>query len=137
MNYRRLQGWLLRAVGTVALFAFAAVVLPRAWMEQSHAVVLDREQRRIVSVDRGIALGVTVERKPERIDSIGSEDRVTLSLPNPEPFTKKPSLQAVRQPLQCLDTRRGDRVADCAGLENRCGRKSTEGSNPSLSAVTT
>ena len=29
---------------------------------------------------------------------------------------------------------RGARAADRAGLENRCGRKSTEGSNPSLSA---
>ncbi len=32
------------------------------------------------------------------------------------------------------DHRRGAGVADRAGLENRCGRKLTEGSNPSLSA---
>ena len=31
--------------------------------------------------------------------------------------------------------RRGAGVADRAGLENRCGRKITEGSNPSLSAL--
>src|SRR5947207_1646916 len=31
-------------------------------------------------------------------------------------------------------SRRGAGAADRAGLENRCGRKSTEGSNPSLSA---
>ncbi len=30
--------------------------------------------------------------------------------------------------------RRGDRAADCAGLENQCGGNLTEGSNPSLSA---
>ena len=30
--------------------------------------------------------------------------------------------------------RRGDRVADCAGLENQCARKRTQGSNPCLSA---
>jgi hypothetical protein len=30
--------------------------------------------------------------------------------------------------------RRGDRVADCAGLENQCARKGTQGSNPCLSA---
>ena len=29
---------------------------------------------------------------------------------------------------------RGDRVAECAGLENRCTFTGTEGSNPSLSA---
>ena len=31
--------------------------------------------------------------------------------------------------------RRGDRVAECAGLENRCTFTGTEGSNPSLSAL--
>ena len=31
--------------------------------------------------------------------------------------------------------RRGAGAADRAGLENRCGRKPTEGSNPSLSAL--
>ena len=30
---------------------------------------------------------------------------------------------------------RGDRVAECAGLENRCRRKATVGSNPTLSAM--
>jgi hypothetical protein len=33
MNYRRLQAWVLRLVGTVELFAFGAVVMPGAWME--------------------------------------------------------------------------------------------------------
>jgi hypothetical protein len=32
-------------------------------------------------------------------------------------------------------TRRGGRVVYCGGLENRCGRKVTGGSNPSLSAT--
>ncbi len=31
--------------------------------------------------------------------------------------------------------RRGGRVVECGGLENRCARKCTEGSNPSLSAI--
>ena len=31
--------------------------------------------------------------------------------------------------------RRDDRVADCASLERMCGGNSTEGSNPSLSAI--
>ncbi len=31
--------------------------------------------------------------------------------------------------------RRDDREADCAALEMLCGRESTEGSNPSLSAI--
>ncbi len=33
------------------------------------------------------------------------------------------------------EARRGDRVAECAGLENRCTFAGTEGSNPSLSAL--
>ncbi len=33
------------------------------------------------------------------------------------------------------ESRRGDRVADCAGLENQCIQQGTEGSNPSLSAL--
>ena len=37
-------------------------------------------------------------------------------------------------PPDCLVLRRGDRVADCAGLENQCARKGTQGSNPCLSA---
>jgi hypothetical protein len=32
----RLQAWLLRLAGAVELLAFAAVVMPRAWMEASH-----------------------------------------------------------------------------------------------------
>gem|GEM_PF-1992543 len=31
--------------------------------------------------------------------------------------------------------RRGGRAVDCGGLENRCAGNRTEGSNPSLSAV--
>ncbi len=31
--------------------------------------------------------------------------------------------------------RRGGRVVECGGLENRCGGNPTEGSNPSLSAI--
>lgn len=37
MNYQRLQAWLLRFVGAIELLAFIAVVMPRAWMETSHA----------------------------------------------------------------------------------------------------
>jgi hypothetical protein len=37
---------------------------------------------------------------------------------------------------RALRVRRGDRVADCAGLEIQCGRKFTVGSNPTLSAGT-
>ena len=40
-----------------------------------------------------------------------------------------------RMPWHSSCTRRGDRAAECAGLENRCARKGTEGSNPSLSAA--
>ena len=36
--------------------------------------------------------------------------------------------------IRRIEIRRGARAADRAGLENRCGRKFTEGSNPSLSA---
>jgi hypothetical protein len=32
----RLQAWLLRLAGATELLAFAAVVMPRAWMEASH-----------------------------------------------------------------------------------------------------
>ena len=35
----------------------------------------------------------------------------------------------------CPANRRGDRVADCAGLENQCARKGTQGLNPCLSAL--
>lgn len=37
--------------------------------------------------------------------------------------------------LQTINKRRGGRVVDCAGLENRSPRKGAGGSNPSLSAV--
>ena len=36
MDPERAQGWLLRLSGSVELLAFAAVVMPRAWMEASH-----------------------------------------------------------------------------------------------------
>ena len=37
MNRQRLQSWLLRLAGTTEILAFIAVVMPRAWMEASHA----------------------------------------------------------------------------------------------------
>lgn len=37
MNQERLQTWLLRLVGAIELLAFFAVVMPRSWMEASHA----------------------------------------------------------------------------------------------------
>ena len=37
MNWQRLQAWLLRLVGTVEIFAFAAVFLPRSWMNATHS----------------------------------------------------------------------------------------------------
>lgn len=37
MNSRRLQSWLLRLAGSVEILAFVAVVMPRSWMEVSHA----------------------------------------------------------------------------------------------------
>ncbi len=37
MSRQRLLSWLLRAVGTFELLAFVAVVMPRSWMEASHA----------------------------------------------------------------------------------------------------
>ena len=37
MDRRRLQSWLLRLAGSVELLAFGAVVMPRPWMEASHA----------------------------------------------------------------------------------------------------
>ena len=35
--HQRLQSWLLRLAGTFELLAFFAVVMPRSWMEASHA----------------------------------------------------------------------------------------------------
>ena len=37
MNRQNLQSWLLRLAGAVELLAFVAVVMPRSWMEASHA----------------------------------------------------------------------------------------------------
>jgi len=37
MNRLRLQAWLLRLAGAVEILAFIAVVMPRSWMEISHA----------------------------------------------------------------------------------------------------
>ncbi len=37
MNRERLQSWLLRLTGAVEILAFIAVVMPRSWMEVSHA----------------------------------------------------------------------------------------------------
>ena len=37
MNQQRLQVWLLRLAGTFEILAFLAVVMPRTWMEWSHA----------------------------------------------------------------------------------------------------
>ena len=37
MNRERLQSWLLRLAGAVEVLAFLAVVMPRSWMEASHA----------------------------------------------------------------------------------------------------
>jgi hypothetical protein len=37
MNRQLLQAWLLRFAGAVEILAFIAVVMPRAWMEASHA----------------------------------------------------------------------------------------------------
>ncbi len=37
MDKRELQAWLLRVMGAVEVLAFFAVVMPRSWMEASHA----------------------------------------------------------------------------------------------------
>ena len=37
MNYNRLLRWLLRITGSTEILAFVAVVMPRSWMELSHA----------------------------------------------------------------------------------------------------
>lgn len=37
MNPQRGQSWLLRLVGAVEILAFVAVMMPRSWMEASHA----------------------------------------------------------------------------------------------------
>jgi len=37
MNRLRLQSWLLRLAGAVEILSFAAVAMPRAWMEVSHS----------------------------------------------------------------------------------------------------
>jgi hypothetical protein len=37
MNRQLLQAWLLRFAGVVEILAFFAVVMPRSWMETSHA----------------------------------------------------------------------------------------------------
>lgn len=36
MNVRRLQTWVLRLIGTVEILAFAAVIMPPAWMDAMH-----------------------------------------------------------------------------------------------------
>jgi hypothetical protein len=42
-----------------------------------------------------------------------------------------------RQAQDLIDMRRGARVVESGGLENRCSRKGTVGSNPTLSATKT
>jgi len=37
MSRESLQAWLLRAAGAFEMLAFFAVVMPRSWMEASHA----------------------------------------------------------------------------------------------------
>jgi len=37
MSADRLQTWLLRLAGSFEILAFVSVVMPRSWMEQSHA----------------------------------------------------------------------------------------------------
>ena len=37
MNHQRLQAWLLRLAGACEMLSFFAVVMPRSWMEASHA----------------------------------------------------------------------------------------------------
>jgi hypothetical protein len=37
MIWQMLQAWVLRLVGVVEMFAFGAVIMPRAWMEAVHA----------------------------------------------------------------------------------------------------
>lgn len=37
MNNQQLQAWLLRLAGAAEILAFFAVVMPRSWMEASHA----------------------------------------------------------------------------------------------------
>ncbi len=50
--------------------------------------------------------------------------------------SKEDDLQESQIPLTyCkINTWRGGRVVECDGLENRCARKCTVGSNPTLSA---
>jgi hypothetical protein len=36
-NRQKLTAWLLRAAGAVEILAFGAVIMPRSWMETSHA----------------------------------------------------------------------------------------------------
>jgi hypothetical protein len=36
-NRQKLTAWLLRATGALEILAFGAVIMPRAWMEASHA----------------------------------------------------------------------------------------------------
>src|SRR4030095_14217280 len=37
MNSQRLQAWILRIAGGTEILAFFAVIMPRSWMEISHA----------------------------------------------------------------------------------------------------
>lgn len=37
MDLRRLQSWILRIAGATEILAFIAVIMPRSWMEISHA----------------------------------------------------------------------------------------------------
>ena len=64
MNYSRLLAWVLRLIGTVEFFAFGAVVMPIAWMEQMHAA-LGREIARLTALQQ-----VNPNVRPEEVAAL-------------------------------------------------------------------
>ncbi len=74
--------------------------------------------------------------KPRKIRIGGQRTQVRSRSrrPSRESSPHTLSVPIIPAPTMC-GPRRGDRVADCACLESKCVRKSTEGSNPSLSAI--
>ena len=65
--------------------------------------------------------------------TVTGSNRVAFRVPEPGGRARS-RLSAPASGFYNHDTRRGGRVVECVGLENRYARKGIEGSNPSLSA---
>ena len=56
-------------------------------------------------------------------------------LASADAWAKRPGIDRLRRSLGSQTLRRGARVVDWGGLENRCAFAGTVGSNPTLSAT--